>query len=428
MPSRGPDEFAPVETTTDRDLDAYPYAYDVSGRRPAPDLLRGPAVRRVLLGSGETPVLVCSHASALSVLRDRRFSSDPEIHPMPALSPGHTVPFRAFLQRLDGAEHARLRRIVAPPFASDRVQTLVPVIDEIIGRTLDRIADSVDQTDRLGPVDLMHALAVPIPVELLATVVGLPLDRRPEVARHGRAILRRGDGTVAPGQAFGSLRSCIASVLDDRMENGSSSSRDAEPSGPRHPDVLELLVGALGKGELERIDAVHLGLMQFVGGLETLCHSIGMALFSALVDPTFRRVLSKGSDVGLLSPIIDDHIRHASVLHRGVTRVALEDVDIDGNFVPKGTGIVVSLAAANWDESVFPSPEKVVARRTPAHLAFGAGAHRCLGASLVRATLGQTLVSTFQRFPGMTLAIRPDVIEFDTSTGVLGPLSLPVNP
>ncbi|MFI5216521.1 MAG: cytochrome P450, partial [Candidatus Limnocylindria bacterium] len=188
------------------------------------------------------------------------------------------------------------------------------------------------------------------------------------------------------------------------------------------------LVSALVRAEVEgdRLDADELfamGVLILVAGHDTTTNQIGNAVLALLRHPDERRRLA--ADPGLMRSAVEEFLRFDSVV-QATARIALEDVSVAGVAIPKGEGALLVIGAANRDPAQFPEPDRLdVARADNRHLAFGQGAHFCLGAGLARAEAQSALATLFARAPRFDGdAAKPD---WKPTTVLRGLRSLPLS-
>jgi len=393
--SADPQEFFAL-FGAERRPDPYPHYRRWRERRPVAMLAEG-----MYAVSGIT--------EATQVLRDPAFG-----HPEPEyLDPADRLPdqpvdesgrvVRAFLS-LNPPDHTRLRRLVAKAFTPRMVDQLAPRIEEITAELIGRAR---------GEFDLMTALAKPLPVEVIAELLGVPLDDREQFAAWSHAMARALDPpflqspeTVEPAVR---ARQSFVGYFRELAQR-----RRREPGD----DLLSALVAvsdagdALSEGEL----LVTLTLL-LIAGHETTTNLIGNGVLALL------RHGGLGPAAASPDRVVEEVLRHDSPVQL-TARTALRDVTLGSLTVPAGSQAIVLIGAANRDPATGPEPETFDPARAPGrHLAFGQGIHFCLGAPLARLEGRIVFRELARRAPELSLAGTP---TWNPTTTLRGLASLPV--
>ncbi len=177
-------------------------------------------------------------------------------------------------------------------------------------------------------------------------------------------------------------------------------------------------------GELDREDLISLSVLLLIAGHETTANMISLGTFTLLQQPD--RLAELRADPELVPAAVEELLRFLSIVD-GLTRVALEDIEIAGETVRAGDGVVFSNSVVNREADVFPGADALDWHRSArGHLAFGFGVHQCLGQNLARAELEIALRSLFERFPGLRLAAPPEEIPHKPGDTIQGMVELPV--
>jgi cytochrome P450 PksS len=195
-----------------------------------------------------------------------------------------------------------------------------------------------------------------------------------------------------------------------------------------HPgtDLITALVQAEEAGDrLSQDELVSMIFLLLLAGHETTVNLIGNGMLALLQHPEQLQKLRDHPE--LIDTAIEELLRFGNPVEHGNMRHALEDVEIGGQVIPKGSTVLLLLASANRDEQVFEKPEELDITRDPnRHLGFGFGLHYCLGAPLARLEGRIAIQKLIQRFAHLRLAIAPDRLEWRNTTAVRGLQSLPV--
>lgn len=342
-----------------------------------------------------------THADVSALLRDRRFGRQ-ILHVMSREelnwpdTPSHVKPFHDFESRsmleLEPPAHTRLRSLVNRAFLSRQVERLAPAIDRLANELIDGFESD-------GHADLLDRFATPIPVAVIADLLGVPQDMTPMLLDWSHRMVAmyqfRRDDVVE--------RSAAAATEDF---SAYMRSLVAERRGTPREDLLSSLIAAeTEEGRLGEDDIVTTAILLLNAGHEATVHAIANGV---------RTLLVEGVDVasGFSSPLatashVEELLRFDAPLHL-FTRYALEPVELDGVRLAKGERIGLLLGAANRDPARFPSPQTFLPGRSPnPHVSFGAGIHFCVGAPLARLELQAALPILFRRLPKLRLADTP---------------------
>ncbi|GAA2425583.1 cytochrome P450 [Streptomyces macrosporus] len=370
---------------------------------PLPDFLQrsgDQGVVPVVTPAGDKVWLVCHHALARRVLTDKRFSRAEAVKPhAPRANDAQPVPDS--MMSMDGADHARLRRIVSGAFSTGRVTGMAPYIERLTEQHLDAMA-------ALGPgTDLVGELATPLPLRVLCSLLGVP----PEDSHRFRDWVEvLFDITASTPQTKARRRLELAGYMADLIEH-----KRRQPAD----DLLTSMIGAHDRGELSMAELLTMGLTLLMAGYETTVGQIGLSVLHLLSHPGSYEELRDRPD--RLAPTVEELLRLTPATPVSFTRVATEDVPLGDVTVRAGEGVLVSLLHGNRDAGAFPEPGELATEgRDAVHLTFGHGVHRCLGAPLARLQLQIVLGRLVRRFPTLRLASGPDPVVWKDGQGTRG--------
>jgi cytochrome P450 len=342
-----------------------------------------------------------SHADVSALLRDRRFGRQ-ILHVMNRRqlgwdeSPRHLQPFldveKHSLLELEPPEHTRLRTLVNRAFVSRQVERLAPRIAELAN-------ERIDGFENRGRIDLIEHFASPIPVIVIAELLGAP-------AQMWRQLLDWSHRMVAMYQ-FGRTRAVEESAAAAAGEFAAFlRGHIAKRRGARGDDLISHLIAAESEeGRLSEDEMVATCILLLNAGHEATVHGLGngvKAMLEASIEPSEAFATPTA-----IRSFVDELLRFDAPLHL-FTRYALEDVEYRGIALKQGDSIGLLLGAANRDPDRFPDPDRIVADRSPnPHVSFGGGIHFCVGAPLARLEMEVALPILFRRLPGLRLAERP---------------------
>lgn len=254
----------------------------------------------------------------------------------------------------------------------------------------------------------MEHYAIPLPSLMICELLGVPYEDRDEFNYHAGVALSM---ESTPEQVGATLR-FIAGYLDTLVR--------VKRAAPGDDMLSDLIVdGKLTDDEVKGVTTL------FLAGHETTVNMIGMGVYALLTHPDQLQALL--ADPSLIEGTIEELLRFLAILNAGLTRGALEDVELGGQHVKAGETVVISVPAVNWDPARFPSPATMDITRPPTgHLTFGHGVHQCLGQQLVRIEMRIAYLSLFRRFPGLRLAVPAGDVPLRGEMTVHGVHRLPV--
>ncbi|MFB6894058.1 cytochrome P450 [Kitasatospora sp. NPDC056327] len=397
--------IAPVTSIPARHDTACPFA-------PPPaytDAANGGPVSRAELPDGTPCWLVTGYPEVRTVLSDRRFSADARRPEFPFLTEGRRelVAANPSFLRLDDPEHARLRRMVTGDFLIKRVEAMRPGIQQIVDEALDRM------TAGGGPADLVAHFALPVPSLVICLLLGVPYADREAFQANSRTLL----ATDVDDREVARAQQELLGYLSDLAER-----KRAEPGD----DIISRLAA---RDDLTLREIASTGVLLLVAGHETTANMIGLSTALLLRHPEQAARLA---DPAAVPGAVEELLRLLTIVHTGVPRLAVEDVELGGTLIRAGDGVMAMLSTANRDGGLFaaeghPGVDEVdLGREARRHLAFGFGVHQCLGQPLARAELQIALGTLFRRLPGLRLAVPEEELSFRTEALIYGLGSLPV--
>ena len=364
-------DVAPLLDLTDPQVVADPYAALAACRSTAPVGWHG------ALGM----YVATSHAACNAVLRDRALGRIfQERAPEAEWDTFNWLHADSILDS-EPPKHTRLRRLIAGAFGRGHVQRLAPRIEKLAAGLVQDCAATVSES---GSVDVIEGLAEPLPVLVIAELLGVPEADRHLLRPWSQAIVRMYEMTRTPHEEAEAQRASreFAAYVEDLAADRA-----------RHPgeDLLSDLVAARdGSDRLSPRELVATAVLLLNAGHEASVNGFGNGLAS---------LLAAGGDFGDPVTLVEEMLRHDSPLHL-FERTATHDTVIEGVPVRAGQKIAALLGAANRDPAVFDDPDDFRPDRDPnPHLAFGAGIHFCVGAPLARLELATSAGVLLGRWP-----------------------------
>jgi cytochrome P450 len=358
--------------------------------------------------------VVSGHSAVSRILKDERFGSDEMKADMSLLRvgplnrvrivasrrPAERGPFirmrRSLMLFQDSPTHTRLRRLVSRSFTPPRAEAVAPRAIEIVDEILDGIEAAQAET-----IDLMETLAYPLPARVICELLGVPPADQHLVIAAAPPLATRLD--PSPMRTAASIR-----AADAATETLTGYLTDAIAQRRRRPadDLLSGLVQCDDAGDgLTDDEIVGTAILLLIAGHETTANLIGNGIVALeCASPDQRRQLR--DDDAIAKTAIEEFLRFDPPVQIA-ERIALDDVDLEGVRFPARSIAILCIGAANRDPGVFVEPNRLDLTRDPnPHLAFGAGAHCCLGAPLARIEAWIALPALLRRFPKLSVIGR----------------------
>ncbi|GAA1024409.1 cytochrome P450 [Acrocarpospora pleiomorpha] len=368
---------------------------------PDPELAAAreqPGLQRVPTPYGPQAWLVTRYDDVRTVLRNAELFSYAHGINLPPMSEEQAKRLRAgALLLMDPPDHTRLRRMLTPEFTMRRIRRLEPRVREIV-------ADHLDTMEHTGaPADLISQFATPIPSLVICELLGVPYEDRDAFQARTSAILDFNRPPEERGKAQMASAAYMAELVGRaRVEPGE--------------DLIGMLVREHGD-DLSTDELVGIGGLLLVAGHETTASMIGLGTLALLRHPEQLDLFRKDPDK--VDGMVEELLRWLTIIHAGATKVATADTEIAGVPIAKGDVVVVSLPAANRDPALTEDPDRFdIERPDLAHVAFGYGAHHCIGAPLARMEMRIAFPALFERFPGLREAGEPEFRSFNVVYGL----------
>jgi pimeloyl-[acyl-carrier protein] synthase len=306
-------------------------------------------------------------------------------------------------------DHTRLRGLVHKAFTPRIVEQMRTKIQAIADGLLDKVQGT-------GRMDVIADLAYPLPVTVIAEMLGVPLADQEEFHGWSNDLARSLDLTDETAVYD---RAAEASVLFRDYLRGLAAEKRAHP----HDDLLSILVQVEEAGDRLTEDELYATCtLLFIAGHETTINLIGNGVLALLQHPDQLEKLQ--ADKNLMRTAVEEFLRYDSPVQL-TSRAALEEITLRGQTIPRGSQVAFLLGAANRDPERFDNPNSLDIGREPnPHLAFGGGIHYCLGAPLARLEGHIALETLLRRMPNLTPAT--DAPVYRNNYALRGLDSLPV--
>ena len=370
--------------------------------------------KQMLSGAG---YMFTRHKEVLLLHNDLRFSSEPATREGSSFLMRHLPrTFRLLADSMvykDDPDHARLRRLVNKAFTPRRVQELTGDIERIVGQLLDQVEQRGGET-----VDLVADVAVPLPLSVISTMLGVGNEDRDEFHMlMERFVVRLGSGSSADAlKAVPTARKLYA-VLQRLADQ-----RRAEPDD----GMISALIEASEEGDsLSDEEVMGMIFLLMLAGHDTTANLISS---SALALMEHRDQAERWrADLGLTTSAVEELLRFTTPVPCGAARTLLADMEIDGTKLSQGSKVLGMIISANRDEAVFERPDDLDLGRDPnKHLSFAFGKHFCLGNQLARLEGQLAIGELVRRFPDMRLAVPREQLQYKPVQALRGFRSLPI--
>lgn len=356
-------------------------------------------------------VVLTRYDDVVNTLRNNDFSRDIELNANLPETP--TRKFRRENERsksmlnLDPPDHTRLRRLVSKSFTPSAIEKLRPRIQQLVD-------DSLANAKKTGSLELVEELAFPVPFQVISDLLAMPTDRGEELREWSQIITATLEPTTGvedleQGQiAISKMRPYLEEVISHRRKNMGD-------------DMLSSLISVEEQGEkLNNEELMSFVILLYIAGHETTVNLIGNSMHALLTHPEQLAVMR---EAGCTPNMVDELLRfNGPVQHTirtplvdSVIRVGQDDIKIS-----KGSLVLASLGAGNHDPSVFTNPHQLDFSRKNSnkHLAFAAGVHYCLGASLAKLETEVALGTLVKTFKNIEVVSQPEWRDRLTIRGV----------
>lgn len=377
---------------------ANPYPFYARMRAEAP-------VARTKL-FGQPTWLVTRYDDVVAILRDERLLK--EWHPATKWLFRFAGSITRHMLNRDPPDHTRLRALVQKAFTPKLIEHMRERIQNICDELLDELAST-------GRMELISGYALPLPLTIIADLLGIPEQDRLRFHSFSRS-------TISASTVMGALRSVPDQRSLTRQLRKLVEQRRREP----REDLITALVQAEEAGDkLSGDEVVAMIALLMLAGYETTVNLIGSGALALIQNPEQREILLR--DPAIADSAVEELLRHTSPLDIASQRFARADMSIGSVNISQGHLVVAMIGSANHDETQFRNPEVLDLTRQPnKHVAFGGGAHFCLGAPLARMEGQIALTTLFRRFPDLSLAVEPASLRWRRSLIVRGLGELPV--
>jgi cytochrome P450 len=370
------------------------------------------AVQRIRTWDDTTPWLVTSHATQRAIMSDPRLSANIGTPGYPHTTEAmkeHAAEVRISINNADGAEHVRFRRTLTSSFTRGRMEKMREHIQQITNTQIDQLL--------AGPkgADLNEVLSLPLPSEMICVLLGVPYEDHDFFQKYAGVTNARFKSMAEAVESTKTLVAYIEGLIEKKMENPAE-------------DVLSDLGERIKAGTLTMAEAGPLGHILLVAGHDTSANMITLGTALLLENPDQLELLKQNADdPKFVANAVEELLRYLTIPHLLARRVVVEDIEVDGQLIKAGEGLIASLPAANWDPEAFPEPERLdLTRKANHHHSFGWGPHQCVGQQLARIELEVVFSTLFTRIPTLAMAVPFSELRFKEDSQAYGIYELPV--
>ncbi|HVQ95501.1 MAG TPA: cytochrome P450 [Mycobacteriales bacterium] len=372
------------------------------------------SVTKVVLPTGRTAWLVTGHGPVRQILNDPGLSvnrTDPGYPHLVAMTPqlmAMMAQVNSSLLGLDPPRHTVYRRLLINEFTVRRFASMRPRIQEIVDGCIDKMLAAGP------PVDLHQLLSLPVPARVICELLGMPYQDHEIFEQSTQTMLNRKLSQPERAQAAGAIRGHV-----DRLVT-------VKENDPGDDMIGRLVVKYREAGLYDHQQMVGLAMLLLMAGHETTANTISLGVLALAQHPDQLDLLKR--DPSVTPKAVEEILRFLSIVDAsGGSRVAVEDIEIEGVTIRKGEGIIALLSGANRDGGFFPEPDALdISRGGRHHVGFGYGIHQCLGQNLARLELEVAFSTLYARIPGLRVAAPIESLSFKDDASVYGVVEVPV--
>ncbi len=295
----------------------------------------------------------------------------------------------------DGEDHRRLRSLVTQAFTPRRISNMRPLIQSIADGLL-------DQVEKNGQMDLVDAYAFPLPITVIAALLGIPAEDRNTFRAWSDIFVRPAIDEESQAR-FMQMAMAFVAYLSNLFKERQKDPKD---------DLISALLQAEEAGDrLSTEELFSMVVLLIVAGHETTVTLIGNASVALLTHPETTERLRQHPEQ--MPQALEEFLRYDPPVDRAITRIVTGEVALGGHTFQRGDLVIALLGSANRDEAHFSQPDELdIERDAHSHIAFGRGVHYCLGAPLARLEGEIALNTLLRRLPGLRLGVPADQLEY----------------
>jgi cytochrome P450 len=363
---------------------------------------------------GQRAWLITRYGDTLAALKDERLVKDrhhamtPEQLKKAPHMPSFFKAFERGLLSLDDPDHARLRALVHKAFTPRRIEGMRGQIQEVTDELLDAAQSK-------GSMDLIADFALPLPLTMIARILGIPTKDNHKFRRWTKTLLSAADNpnplVLVPTTM--SFMNYMRKKIKERQKY------------PEDDLITALTQAKEGNDQMTEDEILSMIFLLLSAGHETTVNLIGSGTLALLENPD--QLAKWRDDPTLAKTAVEELVRYVCPAETATERYAREDITIAGTTIPRGELVLAVVASANRDEHYFEAPDTLdITRTNNRHLAFGQGIHYCLGAPLARIEGQIAITALLQRMPNLHLSVKPTELRWRGGLILRGLEALPV--
>jgi cytochrome P450 len=294
-------------------------------------------------------------------------------------------------------------------FTVKRIASMKPQIQDLVDAFLDQMIS------KGAPADLVRDFALPVPSMVISLLLGVPYEDHEFFQHHSEIMLDMEASDEEHGNATMALFGYLYELIE-RME-----------SEPGEGLLSRVVQEHVATGNLSREALCANAVLLLEAGHETTASMIGLSTLYLLQNPDQLAQVRDTEDPVVIAKAVDELLRYLTIVTSLVDRIATEDVEIGGQLIRAGEGLIINLPSGNRDSAFLDDPDTFdIDRDNRAHVAFGYGTHQCIGQILARAELEIALPALLRRIPNLRLAVPLEELNLRSDMGVFGVHALPV--
>ncbi|HWD03505.1 MAG TPA: cytochrome P450 [Amycolatopsis sp.] len=371
-------------------------------------------IREVLRDPGTFSSRQASGSSSVTSLAERVLN-DPEFPDDVRRQAGRRLRLSQspVLLNADPPQHQRHRRLVSHAFTPRRVTGMEPLFQRLTDELIDGFAGR-------GTAELISDFALPLPMTVIATILGVPPELLATFKKWSGAFTRGVGALDLPREQISELFRSVGEFYDYFAEQ--LSIRSTAPADDLLTDLVEARID--GEQPLTEDEILQMLVQFLIGGNETTTNLIGSTMLHLLRDPA--QLARVEADPDLVPTLVEEGLRLEAPT-QGMFRTATADTEIDGHPIPRGSMVYLIFASGNRDGCEFADPDRLdLQEPRQHHLAFGRGEHVCIGANLARREAVIAIRTLLARLPGIALATEVQSLDYHPTFILRGPRRLPI--
>ena len=311
------------------------------------------------------------------------------------------------MNSMDAPEHGRARRAVLGEFTVRRMEALRPRIQRIVDERIDALLAGPK------PGDLVATLSLPVPSLVICEMLGVPYADHGFFQTQTTKLVEFATTPEDRRTALETVRGYMADLI---------AMKEQDP-----PDDLlgRQIVKLREEGTYRRAALAELGLLLLAAGHETTANMISLSTVAFLRNPAQLAIIK--ADPGKTLDAVEEMLRYWTIVDAATARLCVEDIEVGGQLIRAGEGVLALSYSANRDPRAFDDPDELdITRSARHHVAFGFGPHQCLGQNLARMELQIVFDTLFRRVSTLELAADVDELPFKGSADIYGLYRLPM--